>query len=99
MSNRHAHKKQTAEIRARMAKTGERYQTARDRILARSTDPASAVDLVPCARFGVPTTLAILSVQSLHWFAWIGHAPRSGPGAVPAPMSSAVIAFRPRGVN
>jgi hypothetical protein len=99
MSNRHAHKKLTAEIRARMAKTGERYQTARDRILARPRDPASAVDLVPCARFGVPTTLAILSTHSLHWIAWLGHAPRSGRAVVPASAPFAMVALRPRGVN
>ena len=59
MANRHSHKKLRAEIRARMAKTGQSYQAARQRILARTADHGPAVDLVPFRFFGLPMTLAI----------------------------------------
>ena len=82
MANRHRHKKLRAEVRTRMAKTGESYQTARERILARSTH--TAVDLVPFQFFGVPMTLATAEGNALHSVAVLRHAPRSAR-IVPAP--------------
>lgn len=60
MANRHSHKKLRAEIRARMAATGETYQKAHWQILgARAKTPnAGSADLVPITYFGVPATLA-----------------------------------------
>ncbi len=75
MANRHSHKKLRAEVRARMATTGESYQTARKRVLARSRH--TAVDLVPFRFFGVPMTLATAEGSVLHSVAVLRHAPRS----------------------
>ncbi len=69
MANRHTHKKLRAEIRARMAVTGESHQTALQRIMAlRGNDRPPAgpgvPDLIPISYFGVPITLAALEVLS-----------------------------------
>ena len=61
MANRHTHKKLRVEIRARMAKTGESYQAARNRIVPRAVRHAIAVDLIRFTRFGVPMTLGLPS--------------------------------------
>jgi hypothetical protein len=60
MANRHSHKKLRAEIRARMNRTGESYQRARQHVLADSPDPTPRldVDLVRFRFFGAPMTLA-----------------------------------------
>ncbi len=80
MANRHAHKKLRAEIRARMAKTGESYQAARNRIATRAVRHAIAVDLVPFTRFGVPMTLATFEGETVDSFAVLDQAARlAGP--------------------
>jgi hypothetical protein len=64
MANRHAHKKLRAEIRARMAETGESYQKARTCILAQksgASDPKA--DLVHCSYFGFPLALATIEAR------------------------------------
>lgn len=63
MGNRHHHKKLRAEVRARMARTGEGYQRALARILSeQSARAASAVDLLHIEYFGVPAALATFDV-------------------------------------
>jgi hypothetical protein len=61
MANRHSHKKLRAETRARMARTGESYQQARQRLLALQpslTQPVSGFDLLEFRYFGKPAVLA-----------------------------------------
>jgi len=99
MANRHSHKKLRAEIRARRVTTGESYQTARQRVLARQTPDPIAADLTPLTRFGVPMTLATLSGGGVQWFAVLGHAPRTATLAVHASPLFAMRLLRPRGVN
>jgi hypothetical protein len=62
MANRHSHKKLRADIRSRMAATGESYQKARQRILSGGAMPArnGDVDLVATSYFGMPITLATI---------------------------------------
>ncbi|WP_437315238.1 hypothetical protein [Sorangium sp. So ce385] len=64
MGNRHHHKKLRADVRARMARTGESYQRALARILDERSSPAPArgVDLVPIAYFGAPAALATFEI-------------------------------------
>jgi hypothetical protein len=84
MANRHSHKKLRAEIRARMASTGETYQTARQRILLRSGDPqppSARGELLQVEYFGVPLTLALLEQRGRITIVLVpgggGRAPRS----------------------
>ena len=57
MGNRHHDKKLRAEVRARMARTGETYQQALDRLrVRRRAEPR--VDLVPFDWFGAQAALA-----------------------------------------
>jgi hypothetical protein len=62
MANRHHHKKLRAEARARMARTGESYQQARQRVLAPPSSAAvqafSGFDLLEFSYFGKPAILA-----------------------------------------
>jgi hypothetical protein len=74
MANRHSHKKLRAEIRARMAETGESYQVVRKRILARPSQHTHAVDLVALTFFGQPVTLATAEGRSFHSITVIRHA-------------------------
>lgn len=64
MGNRHHHKKLRAEVRARMARTGESYQQALTRIRDERVqrEQARDVDLVSIAYFGVPVTLATFEI-------------------------------------
>jgi hypothetical protein len=64
MGNRHHHKKLRAEVRARMARTGESYQRALARIReeCEGRAPARDVDLVAFEYFGVPATLATFEI-------------------------------------
>lgn len=69
MANRHSHKKLRAEIRARMASTGESHQTALRRILAsrsheRRVEGSGVPDLIATSYFGVPITLAAYEILS-----------------------------------
>jgi hypothetical protein len=69
MANRHSHKKLRAEIRARMASTGEGYQVAHRRILAlRSTarriERAGVPALIATTYFGVSITVAAYEILS-----------------------------------
>ncbi len=91
MANRHAHKKLRAEIRARMTETGESYQAARRRVLARSRQQAGAVDLVPFTYFGLPVTLATREAGLFNTVTVLRHAPAS---ALPW-----MTWLRPKGVN
>jgi hypothetical protein len=75
MANRHSHKKQRAEIRARMAATGESYQTTLARLVSerhggiphgiqRLQRAPRAPWLLPASYFGVPVTLAVYELFS-----------------------------------
>jgi hypothetical protein len=69
MANRHTHKKLRAEVRARMAATGESHQTALQRILlrraaSRTGAPARVPELIATTYFGVPITVAAYEVLS-----------------------------------
>jgi hypothetical protein len=66
MANRHAHKKQRAEVRARMASTGESYQKALTHILSRQVAGSSPqTDLVSFYYFGIPVTLATIQMHGM----------------------------------
>jgi hypothetical protein len=95
MANRHSHKKLRAEIRARMATTGESYQAARQRILMRTRETRTNVDLVPFRFFGVPLTLATAEGGVVHSIAVLGLGPRS-TRPYPLPLAAWLM---PRGVN
>jgi hypothetical protein len=64
MANRHSHKKLRAEVRARMARTGESYQQARQKLLAlrrsgsASAQACSGFDLLEFRYLGKPAVLA-----------------------------------------
>jgi hypothetical protein len=62
MGNRHRHKKQRLEIRARMARTGESYQQALAKILHERAVPIADVDLVGIDYFGEPAALATFQI-------------------------------------
>ena len=69
MANRHSHKKLRAEIRTRMASTGESYQAAWRRLVAlrsneRRSQPTGVPDLIAASYFGLPITVAAYSVLS-----------------------------------
>lgn len=64
MANRHTHKKLRAEVRARMAATGESHQTALQRIRERSKPASEAPDLLAARYFGLPITIAAYTVLS-----------------------------------
>ncbi len=95
MANRHSHKKLRAEIRARMAETGESYQAARQRILACPRTKQARVDLVPFRFFGVPMTLATAEGSVVHSVAVLRSTPTSGR-SYPLPLAAWLM---PRGVN
>jgi hypothetical protein len=95
MANRHSHKKLRAEIRARMRRTGESYQRARQSVLARAPVSASAleVDFVTFEFFGAPMTLATTAGGAVNTIA-ILNAGTEGPW--PVPRLSWLL---PRGTN
>ena len=98
MANRHTHKKLRAEIRARMAETGESYQTAWHRVLAHVPERpkhATRVDLVPFTYFGVPITLATSEALAFQLVTVIRHAPQHAHSWTP-PVTTWL---HPRGVN
>ncbi len=99
MANRHAHKKLRAEIRARMAKTGESYQTARNRIVSRAVRHSIAVDLILFTRFGVRMTLATFEGETVDSFAVFGQAPRLAGSTLQPFLVPTMTFLRPRGVN
>jgi hypothetical protein len=99
MANRHAHKKLRAEVRARMAATGETHQQALTRIQARRPSvSAPGMDLVGFSYFGIPATLATLEMNGFTVFAvvpssrWWGH---GYPHPFPFPLVRALML--PRG--
>ncbi|MBX3226845.1 MAG: hypothetical protein KIT84_38495 [Labilithrix sp.] len=79
MGNRRHHKKLRAEVRARMARTGESYQQALARVLEGRT--AGAVDLLRIEYFGAPATLATFEVAGRLACVVVSsrHAPRPFP--------------------
>ncbi len=69
MANRHSDKKLRAEIRARMASTGESHQAAHRRILAsrsaaRGIERTGVPELIATTYFGVPVTVAVYEILS-----------------------------------
>lgn len=94
MANRHSHKKLRAEILARMTRTGESYQRARQRILADAQDSAPRLDadLVRFRFFGAPMTLATTAGGVVDTVAILNG--RERPLPVPR-----LVWLLPRGVN
>jgi hypothetical protein len=83
MANRHHHKKLRVEIHARMARTGESYQKARDAILAPPEPSSPVVELMSITSFGVPVTLAMFEGEDFSSFSLLGgQAPSQAPIAV-----------------
>ncbi len=69
MANRHSDKKLRAEVRARMASTGESHQTALQRILVlrgheRAVERTGVPELIATSYFGVPVIVAAYEVLS-----------------------------------
>lgn len=95
MANRHSHKKLRAEIHARMAKTGESYQAARQRILLRTHEQGPEVDLVPFRFFGVPMTLATTEGKVVHAVGVL-RATLKSSRSYPLPLAAWLL---PQGVN
>jgi hypothetical protein len=66
MANRHAHRKLRAEIRSRMAASGESYQKALAQINLRRVSPNSVrTDLVTVSYFGIPLALATFEAHGM----------------------------------
>ena len=66
MANRHAHKKLRAEIRARMAATGESYQQAFARVTTgQVTATAPQTDLVRVSCYRIPLALATIEMHGM----------------------------------
>lgn len=95
MANRHANKKLRAAVRRRMARTGESYQTARQRVLEDQQRTESPVDLVPFTYFGIPLTLVTSELDDIHAIAAIRHTGYPMQ-SYPVPLAAW---YRPRGVN
>lgn len=85
MGNRHHDKKLRAEVRARMARTGETYQQALGRIRGRR--PSPHVDLVAFDWFGAPAALATIENMGVTWFFVVSAPRRKLPFAVHAPRT------------
>jgi hypothetical protein len=101
MANRHSHKKLRVQIRARMARTGESYQRARDHLLASErSDTPPRTDLVPFSYFGIPATLATIEDRGLTVFSVLPSSTLWQKGYPhPLPISLLRTALRPRGVQ
>lgn len=86
MGNRHHDKKLRAEVRARMARTGETYQQALERIRGRrrARDPRDPeVDLVAIDWFGGTAALATIRNMGITSFFVVSAPASRGPFAVP----------------
>ena len=95
MANRHHHKKLRAEIRSRMTRTGESYQTALQRIAAMRSEAFPRVDLVPVRFFGLAMMLATSESAEMHSVAVLGQTLLSG-GRPALPLA---VWLRPQGLN
>ncbi len=95
MANRHHNRKLRAEIHARMARTGESYQKARNAILALPEPSQPAVELMSTTSFGVPVTLATFEGDEFSSFSLL-RAWRTGGGGYWLPT---MRFLRPRGEN
>lgn len=98
MGNRHHHKKLRAEVRARMARTGEGYQRALAKILEeRTARPANAVDLVRIDYFGVSAALATFEIAGR--LACVVVSSRQLPRPLPETPLLALGSFDPHAVH
>lgn len=84
MGNRHHDKKLRAEVRARMARTGETYQRALECIRARRRSEPR-VDLVPFDWFGAPAALATIQNMGMTFFYVVSATRSRWPITVRAP--------------
>ncbi len=101
MANRHSHKKLRADIRVRMAATGESYQTARHRILL-GTSPREHdvdVDLLATEYFGMPITLATFPAIEPLGRPAIVRVPSAQATIAELPYRTPLMMVRPRGVQ
>ncbi len=98
MANRHAHKKLCAEIRARMAATGESYQQAYARVATRRvSENAPQTDLVPVSYYGIPIALATIEMHGMSVAVWVPSSTlwRHGyPVQSPVPLMRAAMRSR-----
>lgn len=94
MANRHSHKKLRAEVLARMAKTGESYQAAWQRVMG-TREQGTRVDLVPFRFFGAPMTLATTEGGVVHSVAVLNATPTLSR-SYPLPLAALLV---PQGVN
>jgi hypothetical protein len=98
MANRHAHKKLRAEIRIRMAATGESYQQAHARVATRQVSAtAPQTDLVPVSYYGIPLALATIEMHGMSVAVLVPSSRlwRHGyPGQSPVPLMRAAMRSR-----
>ena len=98
MANRHAHKKLRAEIRIRMAATGESYQQAHARVATRRVSAtAPQTDLVPVSYYGIPLALATIEMHGMSVAVLVPSSRlwRHGyPGQSPVPLMRAAMRSR-----
>jgi hypothetical protein len=99
MANRHSHKKLRAEVRARMAATGESYQQALARIATRPPSAtAPRADLVPVSYYGIPLALATIEIRGVAIAVLVPLSPAWRHGEVPqSPVPLMLAAMRSRG--
>ena len=99
MANRHAHKKLRAEVRARMAASGETYQQALGRVEPRPVSRSAVqTDLVAVSYYGIPLALATIEMRGMAVSVLVPSSRlwRHGyPAQSPVPLMRA--AFRSRG--
>jgi hypothetical protein len=98
MANRHTNKKLRAEIRARMAATGESHQQAHARIAAcRVSATRPETDLVPVSYYGIPVTLATIEMHGMAVAVLVSSSRlwrRGYPDSSPVPMMRAAMRSR-----
>jgi hypothetical protein len=98
MANRHAHKKLRAEVRARMAATGETYQQAHARVMNRPVSVSAVkTDLVPVSYYGIPLALATIEMHGRSFNVLVPSSRlwRKGyPAQSPAPLLLAAMRSR-----
>ena len=95
MANRRSHKKLYAEVRARMAATGESYQKARARVLSSAVSVTGPrTDLVAFSYYGVPATLATIEMHGMAVALLLPsstHATQSHRRPLPIPIARVVM--------
>ena len=97
MANRHAHKKLCAEVRARMAATGESYQQAHARIATRPSTAMPRTDLVALSYYGVPMALATIEMHGMAVAVLVPSSSRWQRGSLTSVVPLMLASMRSRG--